>query len=75
MTDVTYRETRIIRPHTDDTIRIEVTAKCDSMTDISSYAKYLHIQKKCAYVVCDDILYFLEGRLSASYLVSRVVNI
>lgn len=75
MVDITYRELRIIRPHTSTTIKIEVTAKCDSISDMIEYAKYLHMARESAYVVCDDILYFLNDKDYESYLITRVVNL
>lgn len=75
MVDVTYRETRIIRPHTDEAMSIDVTCKCDSISDIAKLAKYVHKSKECVYAVCDNILYFLDGRNEAGYLVTRVVNV
>ena len=75
MVDVTYRETRIIRPHTKDAMKIEVTCKCDSISELAKLGKYVHKSKECVYAVCDSILYFLDGRNEAGYLVTRVVNI
>lgn len=75
MTDVTYRELRIIRPHTDTTVKIEITAKCNSILDMVEYAKYLYISKECAHVVCDNIIYFLDGKHYENYLITRVVNL
>lgn len=75
MVDVNYRETRIIRPHTGTRVTIEVTAKCDYMADVVNHAKYLLITKECAYVVCDGVLYLIDSKHHASYLILRVVNV
>ena len=75
MTDVGYRELRIIRPHTETTLKIEITAKCDSVSDMVDYATYLQLAGKCAYVVCDNIIYFLDGKHYENYLITRVVNL
>lgn len=75
MIDLAYREARIIRPHTEDAIRIEVTCKCDSMSEIVGVAKYTHRSKESIYAVCDGVLYFLDGRNDKGYLVNRVVNV
>lgn len=74
MVELTYKEIRIIRPHTEDAMKIEVTCKCDSMSEIVGVAKYIHKSKECLYAVCDSVLYFLDGRNDAGYLISRIVN-
>ena len=74
MIDTGYREIRVIRPHTENAISIEVRTKCDSMSDVVAYAKTLQKLKTCENVVCDNILYLIDGMHYPKYLITRIVN-
>jgi hypothetical protein len=74
MIDNTYKETRTIRPCKNNPLNINITCKCDNMSEVVQVAEQMFKLKRRIYVICDRTIYSVDGRDKDGYLISGVVN-